>query len=1029
MPIIDLFDESVETPHTPNTSSGVKNAEPLQAPQQQAADSLPFCIEFCSGTGGLTAQLRKQGLNQSFGVDHVVKATAKAPVIKLDMTDPHSEAQAGQWLRSPLCKYAHFGIPCGTSSRAREIPLEGGPPPLRSAEFPEGIPGVKPLDQYKLDQANKVYACACRLILLCIMCKVAWSLEQPSRSWFWETKFWKWILQHVTPIYVTFQNCMFGGQRAKKTTLATDIPGMQALAKMCDNKHQHLPWGKTNNGFATADEVEYPPSLCKQWAEIVVEHVMSHCTCSPSPLPRNPDKSARAQTGKQTKKSLAFMPEWSTVNTCQIPTSQAPEVGTKLRTAAPPLPAYARILRVTPIVKEGGQQNDGIVEVAYGEPWTTENFLAEAFRRGHPANIFEGLSEDLRRAIRRNVEKDHHSLAMDRASWFKRWTDRAFQLREEEHALHLSLPDNRRKILQGKRFLVLKEILADLQYPDQEVVDLMIGGFDLVGEAGGGGLLPKDFVPATLNLSDLELQAEKSNAMIVHSTKSSGCPEVDDSLWKKTEEEEEKGWLKRLACDPKDGGRFSRRFGINQGGKVRPIDNYSESQINSAVNIHSKCTVDGVDSIAAAAAASYIKQASRAGKPATLVGRSFDLKSAYRQLAVSDNSLKWARLAAYDPGSKRTVLFQQYTLPFGARASVVAFLRCARMLQWLALKLHVIVTCYFDDFVVLSPPLLAKSAETAFANLLTLLGWTYDQDGDKADAISSSISALGVTVNLDKSGEGIVEVRNTEKRKDDITARIADTLNQGRLSQSEAASLKGRLGFAEGQLFGRATKRLIHELGAHCLKTPKGGILRDATIDALKKVSHRLDNAAPRVVDANTDQVWFMFTDACFASEAKEGGIGGVLFDVHGTVVSWFKATADQAFCKSFMAESQSQAIGELEAFAVLVGLRLWGTRLRAKHMVAFVDNEGARYLILKGHSGNVVLDYIVHSIAIEEEKWNILPWYSRVPSEANIADDPSRDVENDMLPPSLREEPPDLRSLLAEASSQTSLHKDGGEG
>ena len=181
--------------------------------------------------------------------------------------------------------------------------------------------------------------------------------------------------------------------------------------------------------------------------------------------------------------------------------------------------------------------------------------------------------------------------------------------------------------------------------------------------------------------------------------------------------------------------------------EVRPIDNSSESQINSAVNIHSKCTVDRVDSIAAAAA-SYIKQTSRAGASATLVGRSFDLKSAYRQLAVSDNSLKWARLAAYNPGTKKTVMFQQYTLPFGARASVVAFLRCARMLQWLALKLHVIVTCYFDDFVVLSPPSLAKSAEAAFANLLTLLGWAYDQDDDKADAISSSISALWIIIEL-----------------------------------------------------------------------------------------------------------------------------------------------------------------------------------------------------------------------------------------------------------------------------------------
>ena len=67
-------------------------------------------------------------------------------------------------------------------------------------------------------------------------------------------------------------------------------------------------------------------------------------------------------------------------------------------------------------------------------------------------------------------------------------------------------------------------------------------------------------------------------------------------------------------------------------------------------------------------------------KCSTLVGRSFDLKSAYRQLAVSDSSLKWARLAVYCPEEKATKCFQQYSLPFGAKSSVVAFLRCARML-------------------------------------------------------------------------------------------------------------------------------------------------------------------------------------------------------------------------------------------------------------------------------------------------------------------------------------------------------------
>lgn len=51
-------------------------------------------------------------------------------------------------------------------------------------------------------------------------------------------------------------------------------------------------------------------------------------------------------------------------------------------------------------------------------------------------------------------------------------------------------------------------------------------------------------------------------------------------------------------------------------------------------------------------------------------------------------------------------------------------------------------------------------------------------------------------------------------------------------------------------------------------------------------------------------------------------------------------------FCQSFMAEEQEQAIGELEAFAVLEALVLWMDLIKSRHLVS--DNEGARFLILR---------------------------------------------------------------------------------
>ena len=116
----------------------------------------------------------------------------------------------------------------------------------------------------------------------------------------------------------------------------------------------------------------------------------------------------------------------------------------------------------------------------------------------------------------------------------------------------------------------------------------------------------------------------------------------------------------------------------------------------------------------------------------------------------------------------------------------------------------IVATCYFDDYVVFSKGLLSKNTETAFSTQRQQehrdsLGWKYDASGEKADTMSQVISALGVEFNLEKATDGIIEVRNTERRKRELDSQISDALSEGKLSSAASASLKGRLGFAEGQ--------------------------------------------------------------------------------------------------------------------------------------------------------------------------------------------------------------------------------------
>ena len=981
-----------------------------------------FGIEFCAVTGGLTAQLRKVGLTSSFGVDHKVKAGAKAPICCIDLTDEGGVKMAREWISHKNCVYCHYGIPCGTCSRAREIPLEGGGPrPLRSPEFPQGLPGLTKSEQSRVEAANAVYATACQLILLCHQLNKLWTLEQPTNSLFWLTAFWRTIMEQCDPYFATLHHCMYGGQRAKSTTLAGNFSSLTKLSVECDRQHPHLPWGRTAAGFATAQEVEYPLLLCKELAQVVVDALPSIPTTAVHIS--NPDKKARAITFKQTKKSLAFMPEFSHVDTAVF--TQHPPFSTtdKLKKTIldcnnKAIPSAARILRISGPKMGGGVRarddgyQDDAYQVAFGVPWSVEEFLEEAFRRGHPASLFESISESMKEAIRTNVNMKAAAIIAYRAEWFKKWTRRAEELSGNERRLHGEMPPQRKAILRKKRILLLKEILVSEGYPDVEVADCLAEGFPLVGLAGESDALPADFQPASLTIGDLESTSKAGNKAIVHSTKSSGDPLIDAELWCKTCEEEKKGWLEKLESLPDDGGRVSRRFAVVQGGKVRPIDNYSESQVNDAATITNKCTVDGVDTIAAMCSV-FMEHLKTAKTSSCVIGRSFDLKSAYRQLAVSDESLRWARVAVYNPESKRTECFQQYTMPFGARASVVAFLRCARMLQWLGHRLGLVLSCYFDDFVLLSGRELAANSEASFKLLLDLLGWDFDKDGDKADSMSQEVTALGVTFDLTSTGNGTLRVANTEKRKREISMAIVEAITKGQMSKAEATSLKGRLGFAEGQLFGRVTRQLISDLQAFATGHSESPSLSPGLKLSLEVVRERVHEANPRIVDMRSQDVLFLFTDASFNSEDKSGGLGGVLFDSSGSVVAWCGCEVTSKVCSMLMSEIQQQAIGELETLAVLVALKLWAKALASKHLVAFVDNEGCRFLILKGCSGNSNLSKLVHEIAKEEEANCTFAWYSRVPSEANIADFPSRGKPHEMLPESKRDQLPRLEEVI----------------
>jgi len=83
-----------------------------------------------------------------------------------------------------------------------------------------------------------------------------------------------------------------------------------------------------------------------------------------------------------------------------------------------------------------------------------------------------------------------------------------------------------------------------------------------------------------------------------------------------------------------------------------------------------------------------------------LLVRTFDLKSAYRQVGLSPSGRDYACLRVFDPSIGKVRFFRSSVLPFGAVRSVHSFLRLSRAIWWVGVKgCRFMWTSFYDDFI------------------------------------------------------------------------------------------------------------------------------------------------------------------------------------------------------------------------------------------------------------------------------------------------------------------------------------------
>ena len=274
--------------------------------------------------------------------------------------------------------------------------------------------------------------------------------------------------------------------------------------------------------------------------------------------------------------------------------------------------------------------------------------------------------------------------------------------------------------------------------------------------------------------------------------------------------------------------------------------------------------------------------------------------------------------------------------------------------------------------------------------LFDLVGIDFAREGKKCTSFDTIVSTLGVELNL-CNPEGRVLLGHTERRKSELSDAVGEIIEKERIDTKFAESLRGRMQWFEGYVFGRTAQRCVRTVGDLSLRSSKSSTLTSLEIKCFKDLQERVLSAPPIEISRTVLDTWIVFTDgACEGAGDKVGSIGGVLINPNGYLVEYFSSRVPSVLM-SKLCETSANPIYELELLPVLISFFCWRKHLANSQTVFYLDNDAARAGLTKALGATQLAEAIVHHVtSIESEICN-KPWYGRVPTASNIADDPSR--------------------------------------
>jgi hypothetical protein len=396
-----------------------------------------------------------------------------------------------------------------------------------------------------------------------------------------------------------------------------------------------------------------------------------------------------------------------------------------------------------------------------------------------------------------------------------------------------------------------------------------------------------------------------------------------------------------------------------------------------------------------------------------------DLPDAYRGVPIHPDDGRVALVAVWNGKTRDWLFAEAHSMLFGLSAAVIHFNRKPTLLVAAARRFGAVApAAFFDDICVVA----SRSSMGSDKVMLDLL---LDSTGSPAAPDKSAPPAdtrvwIGTMVNLAPVAElGFYEVKPTASSTSAVVLGCTKAVQDGKLSKTDAASLRGKAGWSNSHSAGRCGR-----IGLEVLKDKQyGGVpaLDESDKSKLRFLAALSANLPVRRVwvFGNAGPPLVMYSDASYDQGDKLPGLGWVLFipgeRPQGRALRMSQAHFDQL-------RPRHQQIFPAEAYAVYAAAAHHIDELAGRDVVFYIDNESVTAAAVRGTSKEFDVESIIQSLHWLLFSVGARAWFEWTDSNANCSDGLSRDGVGDTWTASQQWE---VREVQGPKLPSVNFHKD----